>query len=113
MSYLPTLNWAMVIASEMPRPVPQTTQARRFATATRGLSASLHRAGRWPDSSWPFHGSVATMGWPLAARTQQGERMRRIGVLMAQAADARTGNPRLHLSYHASESRMDRESKCE
>src|SRR5262249_21424066 len=35
MSYLPTLNWAMVIASEMLRPVPQTTQARRFATATR------------------------------------------------------------------------------
>jgi hypothetical protein len=34
MSYLPTLNWAMVVASEMPRPVPKTTQARRFATAS-------------------------------------------------------------------------------
>jgi hypothetical protein len=35
MSYLPTLNWAMVIASETPRPIPQTTQARRLAKATR------------------------------------------------------------------------------
>ena len=30
-------------------------------------------------------GAVAT--WPLAARAQQGERMRRIGVLMNRAAD--------------------------
>ena len=27
----------------------------------------------------------ATAGWPLAARAQQGERMRRLGVLMAYA----------------------------
>jgi putative tryptophan/tyrosine transport system substrate-binding protein len=29
--------------------------------------------------------TVATAAWPLAARAQQGERMRRIGVLMAHA----------------------------
>jgi hypothetical protein len=30
---------------------------------------------------------VAAAAWPLAARAQQGERMRRIGVLMNMAAD--------------------------
>jgi putative ABC transport system substrate-binding protein len=29
----------------------------------------------------------AAVAWPLVARTQPGERMRRIGVLMASAAD--------------------------
>jgi putative tryptophan/tyrosine transport system substrate-binding protein len=29
----------------------------------------------------------AAAGWPLAARAQQGERMRRIGVLLPAAAD--------------------------
>ena len=38
-------------------------------------------------------GMAAT--WPLAARAQQGERMRRIGVLMALAADDPTGQARL------------------
>jgi putative tryptophan/tyrosine transport system substrate-binding protein len=33
--------------------------------------------------------------WPLAARAQQGERVRRIGVLMSQAADDPEGQPRL------------------
>jgi hypothetical protein len=33
--------------------------------------------------------------WPLAALAQQGERMRRIGVLMSVAADGPDGQPRL------------------
>jgi putative tryptophan/tyrosine transport system substrate-binding protein len=36
-----------------------------------------------------------TAVWPLAARAQQGERVRRIGVLMSQAADDPEGQPRL------------------
>jgi putative tryptophan/tyrosine transport system substrate-binding protein len=38
-------------------------------------------------------GSV--IGWPLAVRAQQPERMRRIGVLMAYAEDNPDGKPRL------------------
>jgi len=34
-------------------------------------------------------------GWPLAARAQQGERMRRIGVLMHLAADDPEGQRRV------------------
>jgi hypothetical protein len=33
----------------------------------------------------------AAAAWPLAARAQQGERMRRVGVLMNTAADANDG----------------------
>jgi putative ABC transport system substrate-binding protein len=36
-----------------------------------------------------------TAAWPLAARAQQAERMRRIGVLMSLAADDRQGQARL------------------
>ena len=50
----------------MPRPEPRGTAMRR-----RDSSASWRRGG------W----------WPLAARAQQTERMRRIGVLMSLAAD--------------------------
>jgi putative ABC transport system substrate-binding protein len=35
-------------------------------------------------------------GWPLAARGQQGERMRRIGVLMSTADDDPEGKARFH-----------------
>ena len=35
----------------------------------------------------------ATMAWPLAARAQQGERMRRIGVLTPYPADDPEGQP--------------------
>jgi putative tryptophan/tyrosine transport system substrate-binding protein len=37
----------------------------------------------------------AVAAWPLAARAQQGERMRRIGVLMSLAADDKQGQARL------------------
>ncbi len=37
----------------------------------------------------------AAAAWPLAARAQQGERMRRIGVLMSIAADDPEGQIRL------------------
>ena len=37
----------------------------------------------------------AAVAWPLAARAQQGERMRRIGVLMTLAADDPEGQTRL------------------
>ncbi len=37
----------------------------------------------------------AAAAWPLAARAQQGERMRRIGVLMSVAADDPEGQARL------------------
>jgi putative ABC transport system substrate-binding protein len=39
--------------------------------------------------------SGAAVSWPLAARAQQGERIRRIGVLMAIAADDPEGQARL------------------
>jgi putative ABC transport system substrate-binding protein len=37
----------------------------------------------------------AAVAWPLAARAQQPERMRRIGVLMSLAADDPEGQARL------------------
>jgi putative ABC transport system substrate-binding protein len=37
----------------------------------------------------------AAAAWPLAARAQQPERMRRIGVLMSLAADDKQAQPRL------------------
>jgi putative tryptophan/tyrosine transport system substrate-binding protein len=39
--------------------------------------------------------SGAAVSWPLAARTQQPERMRRIGVLMNRAADDPDGQARV------------------
>ena len=39
-------------------------------------------------------GTAATTAWPLAARAQQNERIRRIGVLMGQAADDQQGQAR-------------------
>ena len=38
----------------------------------------------------------ATVVWPLAARAQQRERMRRIGVLMNLASDDAQGQSRKH-----------------
>jgi putative ABC transport system substrate-binding protein len=37
----------------------------------------------------------AAAAWPLAARAQQGERLRRIGVLMSTAADDPEGQARI------------------
>jgi putative ABC transport system substrate-binding protein len=49
------------------------------------LIPSLGKAMRRRDLVKGIVGS--TVGWPLAARAQQGERMRRIGILQAAAAD--------------------------
>src|SRR5262245_47373375 len=43
----------------------------------------------------------ATAAWPLAARAQQGERMRRIGILMAQAVDDPDGQARVEAFLQA------------
>jgi len=40
-------------------------------------------------------GGGAAVAWPLAARAQQSERLRRIGVLMNRAADNPEGQDRL------------------
>ena len=40
-------------------------------------------------------GGAAAAAWPVAARAEQGERMRRIGVLMNLAADDAEGQARL------------------
>jgi putative tryptophan/tyrosine transport system substrate-binding protein len=40
-------------------------------------------------------GGATAAAWPLAARAQQGERMRRIGVLMSTAADDLEGQARI------------------
>ena len=40
-------------------------------------------------------GGAAVTGWPLAARAQQGDRMRRIGVLMSAATADMKGQARI------------------
>ena len=42
----------------------------------------------------------AAAAWPLAARAQQGERMRRIGVLMSTGADGSEGQARIAAFLH-------------
>ena len=44
----------------------------------------------------------AAAAWPLAARAQQGERMRRVGVLTPFAADDAEGHARLTAFAHQS-----------
>jgi hypothetical protein len=45
----------------------------------------------------------AAAGWPLAARAQQGERVRRVGVLMSVAADDPEGPVRAAAFAHGHE----------
>src|SRR5262245_44048601 len=47
-----------------------------------GPGSAVHRSTSFRAAPRPGHGAAAA-AWPLAARAQQGESMRRIGVLMA------------------------------
>ena len=50
-------------------------------------------------------GGAAAVAWPLAARAQQGERMRRIGVLLPAAPDDAEQQSWLGRSYRGSRNR--------
>src|SRR5215831_3445822 len=50
MCYVPTLNWATVIASETLTPTTQMTQATRLAKATR--TSCPRRTARRPTARW-------------------------------------------------------------
>ena len=50
----------------------------------------------------------AAAAWPLAARAQQAERMRRIGVLMFLAADDPEATPRIAALLQAAAVGLDR-----
>src|SRR5262249_48892448 len=95
MSYLPTLNWAMVIASEMLRPVPQTTQARRFATATRTWWP--RRTVRRPTARWLMTNNGAREEWGMSLTFHESCN-RPVGAPEAQAkvvSTSRNNRPRM------------------
>jgi hypothetical protein len=70
--------------------LPRVRRSRPLATFAWAVLAAARRGGVFydvPQVSLLMHLKATKPAWPLAARAQQPERVRRIGVLMNAAAD--------------------------